>query len=156
MKQIKLLFLLLLIPAVTLASDVLGPKANKVAARRVIKKTAFVILVAHKKVKENKVYTGDLAKAIAHQKYARKLYRNGKFLRAIHHSRRARFLALKAIKANKGEETSEMSYSKEDEAMMTENLPSDEVLEQELMKDMPGEPMKDEDVISTSPDVDVE
>ena len=154
MKHLKILFMLLLLPAFTMAYA--GPKANKVAARRVLKKTAFVIVVAHKKVKENKVYTGNLAKAIAHQKFARKLYRGGKFLRAIHHSRRARHLAILAIKANKGTETDDLKYSKEDESLMMENLPSDETLEQELIKEMPGESQKDEDVVNTAPDVEVE
>lgn len=128
---------------------------QRIAAHRVLVKTAFVIHHAYKLVKENKVYTGNLARAIAHQRYARKLYREGKYVRAMHQSRRARYLALLAIKANKGTETAEMNYSKEDEAMMSKNAPSDDELDKELSTAMPNEPSKDEDVMGAEPDVDL-
>ena len=134
----------------------LGPKVNKVVAHRVLKKTAYVILIAHKKVKEGKKYTGDLAKAIAHQKYARKLYKEGKYLKAIHHSRRARFLAVKAIVANGGTETEDMKFSKEDETVFSANpSPADDTLDAEMGQKMKGEPMEDQKVVNTDPDVDI-
>ena len=131
-----------------------GPQIKKEQAKRVIRKTAVVIRVAHRRVKEGHIYTGNLAKAIAHQKFARKLYREGKYFRAIHQSRRAKFLAMLAIKANKGTETAEMGYSKEDDEVM-KGGPSDDMLDKELNEEMPGQTMKDEDVIGTDPDVDL-
>lgn len=132
-----------------------GPMVKKEQTRRVLRRTAVVILIAHKKVKEGKVYTGDLARAIAHQHYAIKLFREGKFFRAIHHSRRARMLAIMAIKANKGEETSEMKYEKDDENAL-KGGPKDEALDKDLAKEMPAEAMaKDEDAVKAEPAVDL-
>ena len=151
MKFLKTFLLLLMLPALF---SFTGPQVKKEQAKRVLRRTAAVILVAHKKVKEGKVYTGNLARSIAHQKFARKLYREGKFFRAIHHSRRARMLAIAAIKANKGAESADMRYSKEDETAM-KGGPSDDELDKELLKEMPAESQKDEDVISADPDVDI-
>src|ERR1051326_7502922 len=120
------------------------PIGEKMAAHRVLVKSAFVIHHAYKKVKENKVYTGNLAKAIAHQKYARKLYREGKYLRAMHQSRRARWFAALASEANKGTVSEDMKFSKEDEEKMSKNAQSDEELDKEVQAAMPNEPTKDE------------
>ncbi|MEW6468863.1 MAG: hypothetical protein AB1458_08065 [Bacteroidota bacterium] len=162
MKNLRTLFFLLMIPALAVsfkshaAAYAYGPKVNKAVAHRVLKKTAYVIVIAHKKVKEGKNYTGDLAKAIAHQKYARKLYKAGKYLKAIHHSRRARFLAVKAIVANGGTETADMKFSKEDEAVFQANpAPGDDSLDAEMAKEMKGEQMEDAKVVNTDPDVDL-
>jgi hypothetical protein len=152
MKKFKSFLLLFLLPAFVFAGP--GPQVKKEQAKRVLRRTAVVILVAHRKVKEGHIYTGNLAKAIAHQKFARKLYREGKYWRAIHQSRRAKFLAVQAIKANKGAESAEMRYSKEDEEVM-KGGPSDDALDAELQKEMPGQSMKDEDVIGSEPDVDL-
>lgn len=155
MKHIsKILFVLVSCLFFIPVADAQKP-VQKVAARRVLVKTAFVIHHAYKKVKENKVYTGNLARSIAHQKFARKLYREGKYMRAMHQSRRARYFALLAIKANKGAESDDMKYSKEDEAMMAKGAPSDDELDKEMTTAMPNEPLKDEDVINAEPDVDV-
>lgn len=132
-----------------------GPRANrpaarradKVHARRVIRRTAIVIQHAQQKVKENKVYTGNLARAVAHQRYARRLYLQGRYLRAMHHSRRARQLAILAIKANKGTETDDMTYNKEDEDIMNSEPVSDKELDDELAKEMPNQSNKDEDFV---------
>ena len=155
MKTFKKLLFLLMLPAFTAFITPRGPMIKKDQARHVIRKTALIIMVAHKKVKEGKVYTGDLARAIAHQKFAIKLFRAGEFYRAIHHSRRARFLAIQAIKANKGAEMAEWKLSKEEESSM-ENGPKDEELDKNLAKEMPGESMKDEDVINIAPVVDLD
>ena len=161
MRTIKLiapaLLLLFLCPFISSAQmKNKGPKpGQKIAAHRVLVKTAFVIHHAYKKVKENKVYTGNLARAMRHQKYARILYRQGKYVRAMHQSRRARYFALLAIKANKGEETDDMKFSKEDEASMSKNAPSDADLDKEMEQAMKNEPTKDEDVMGAEPDVDI-
>lgn len=152
MKNARLLILLFLMPAVMFA---VGPVVKKIHAHRVIRRTAAVIIVAHSKVKENKNYTGDLAKAIAHQKYARKLFRRGMYARAVHQSRFARLYAIKAIKANKGTETEECKFTAEEEELM-KNPPSEAQLTEEMLKDMPGESMKDEDLVKTNPDVDLD
>ena len=160
MKTFKTLLYLFLVPAFVFAgsaesfSQPKNPQVKKEQAKRVLRRTAAVIIIAHKKVKEGHVYTGNLARAIAHQKFARRLYREGKYFRAIHQSRRAKFLAVLAIKANKGAQTSEMNYSKEDESAMKKG-PSDEDLDKEVLKEMPNEPAKDEDVINAEPDVDL-
>ena len=153
MKTFKKLLLLLLFPAFTAFAPA-EPMIKKEQAKRVIRKTAMIILVAHKKVKEGKVYTGNLARAIAHQRFAIKLYRAGEYFRAIHHSRRARFLAVEAIKANKGAEMAEWKMSKEEEESMA-NGPKEDELDKNLAKDMPGEPAKDEEVIGAQPAVDL-
>lgn len=124
--------------------------ADKVHSRRVIRRTAVVILAAQKKVKEGKVYTGNLAKAVAHQRYARKLYLRGNYLRAMHQSRRARQFAILAIQANKGQETADMKYDQEDEQVMNDNPVSDADLDQELDKEMPGYSTKDEDFVDAA------
>ncbi|MDQ3111746.1 MAG: hypothetical protein M3R17_17795 [Bacteroidota bacterium] len=125
-------------------------KADKIHARRVIRRTAYVILHAQKKVKENKNYTGDLARAIAHQRYARKLYFQGKFLRAMHQSRRARHFAILAIQANKGTETADMKLDPEDEAVMKDSPAADAELDKELETANPGYSQKDEDFINAA------
>jgi hypothetical protein len=125
-------------------------KADKIHARRVIRRTAYVIVTAQKKVKENKNYTGDLARAVAHQRYARKLYFQGKFLRAMHQSRRARHFAILAIQANKGTETAEMKLDPEDEAVMKDSPAADAELDKELETADPGYSQKDEDFINAA------
>lgn len=132
-----------------------SPVVNKIVARKVIRRTAMAIIIAHKKVKENKIFTGDLAKAIAHQKFSRSLYRRGFYLRAIHHSRMARLYALKAIKANKGSDVEEAKFTAEEEQLMKE-MPSESDLTNELLKEKPDYIMKDEDIINKSPDVDLD
>jgi len=159
MKTIKVLLFLLILPAVVSikaeASFSAGPpQVKKHQAKRIIRKTAVVILIAHKKVKEGKIYTGNLARATSHQKYALHLYRTGKYFRAIHHSRRARMLALAAIKANKGGETSDMNYSKEDEALFKAG-PNDDELDKDLAAARPTEATKDEEIIGSEPAVDL-
>ena len=153
MKTIKRLLLLLMLPSFA-AFTYSEPSIKKEQAKRVIRKTAMIIMVAHRKVKDGKVYTGDLAHAIAHQKFAIKLFRAGDYFRAIHHSRRARFFAVEAIKANKGAEMEEWKLTREEERDMA-NGPKDEELDKNVLKEMPGEATKDEDIINTKPAVDL-
>ena len=127
-------------------------QADKVHARRVIRRTAYVILKAQKQVKENKNYTGDLARAIAHQRYARKLYFQGEFLRAMHQSRRARQFAILAIQANKGTETADMKLDAEDDAVMNDNPVSDADLDKDLNTAMPGYSTNDQDFVDAALD----
>ncbi|CAN5145639.1 hypothetical protein BH09BAC5_BH09BAC5_08320 [soil metagenome] len=124
--------------------------ADKIHARRVLRRTAFVINHAQKQVRENKNYTGDLARAVAHQRFARKLYLQGKFLRAMHQSRRARSFAILAIKANKGTESADMKLDPEDDAVMNDSPVSDADLDKELETASPGYSQKDEDFINAA------
>lgn len=146
--------LLLLIACTAFFNTVEAQPLLKIKTHRVIRRTAVVILAAHKKVKEGKVYTGNLARAIAHQKYARKLFRRGMYLRAIHHSRRARLLAILAIQANKGSVDMAEAKNNVEEDELMKNPPADAELEAELLKEEPGVSLKDEDVVNTEPDVD--
>jgi hypothetical protein len=125
-------------------------KAEKIHARRVIRRTAIVIRHAQNCVRENKNYTGDLARSIAHQRYARKLYFDGKYLRAMHQSRRSRQLAVLAIKANKGTEPANAANEKEDDDIMNSEPVSDADLDTELDKNMPGYSTKDEDFVNAA------
>lgn len=164
MKASRLLFLLMLLGGVLFSDNLSaqryargGPrkaaakrKATKVHAHRVIRRTASVILIAQQKVKDGKVYTGNLARAIAHQRYARKLYFQGDYIRAMHQSRRARELAILAIQANNGQETADMAYDPEDTAVMNDNPVSDADLDKELDQNMPGYSTKDQDFVDAA------
>lgn len=116
--------------------------AARIKAKKVIRRTAVVIHRAHKLTRENKVYTGNLAKAVRHQRYARVLFRKGNFARAIHQSRLARRLAFLQIEANKGTVSKEEQLA-EDEKPDDGSNPSDE----ELTKELPEEKVTDEDLI---------
>ncbi|MCU0843565.1 MAG: hypothetical protein MUC76_01405 [Spirochaetes bacterium] len=129
-----------------------GREAMKDHARGAIKKTAAVIHIAHKKLKENRVYTGDLARSVAHQRFARKLYAQGHYLKAIHHARRARVLAFLAIKANRGEVPKNAELAQND----LKSMPEDSSLDAELQKEMPGQTMRDEDLLAQISDLDVD
>jgi hypothetical protein len=124
---------------------------QRIAAKKCIRRTTVVMVHAHKKLKENKVYTGHMAKSVRHQRYARFLFRQGKFLRAIHQSRRARQLAFLVIQANKGTVEKDWEFTKEESP---KGAPSDAELEKELPEDkenitdekLAGEDLKDVDV----------
>lgn len=155
MRHLKKMLLFIIAPLIFISAQAQpGRKIMKVKTHRVIRRTAIVIASAHNKVKENKVYTGNLGKAVAHQKFARSLFRRGMYARAIHHSRRARLLAAMAIKANKGEQLKEETQTDEENELM-KNAPSDDELEKELLKEMPKESLKDEDAVSQKLDVDL-
>lgn len=162
MKTSRIVFFLLFlfgVGAYTEADAQRGPRQNKrpavrraekLHAKRVIRRTAIVIRHAHNLVKENKNYTGDLAKSIAHQKYARRLYFEGKYLRAMHQSRRARQLAILSIKANKGSEPAGAANEKEDDDLMDAEPVTNADLDKELDENAPGYSTKDEDFVDAA------
>ncbi len=125
-------------------------RAERIHAKRVIRRTAIVIRHAHNLVKENKNYTGDLARSVAHQRYARKLFFEGKYLRAMHQSRRARQFAILSIKANKGTEPAGSANEKEDDDLMNAEPVADAELDKELDEKMPGYSTKDEDFVNAA------
>ena len=144
----------LLILTGTISAETKSLGIERERAKVIIRRTAFVILAAHKEVKEHRVFTGFLARSINHQRYARMLFLEGKYLRAIYHSRRARFLAVKAIEANKGVVPTDIGYTREDEGLMR-GAPNDDELDKNVAKALPDAPTKDEDVIEKTPDVDM-
>lgn len=162
MNRIVLIAVLLLtIGAFTTAEAQRGPRtrrnhpvaahhADKLHAKRVIRRTAIVIRHAQTCVRSNKNYTGDLARSVAHQRFARKLYFEGKYLRAMHQSRRARQLAILAIQANKGTEPADAANEKEDEEIMNSEKVTDVDLDKELDTGMPGYSTKDEDFVNAA------
>lgn len=125
--------------------------AKRIAAKKCIRRTSVVMMHAHKKLKENKVYTGHMSKSVRHQRFARLLFRQGKFVRAIHQSRRARQLAFLVIQANKGTIEKDWEFTNEENP---KGGPSDAELEKELPEDkekttdekLAGEDLKDVDV----------
>jgi hypothetical protein len=127
---------------------------RRIIARDMIKRTAFVIRVARRDVNEHRVYTGDLARAIAHQKFAKSLFYDGEYLKAMYQTKWARHLAAKAIIANRGEVPPQANLTSE-ELSLTANGPSGEQLDRELHAAMPSEPMQDEAAVRLNADVDL-
>lgn len=125
---------------------------QRIAAKKCIRRTTVVMMHAHKLLKENKVYTGNMVKSVRHQRYARFLFRKGKFLRAIHQSRRARQLAFLVITANKG-------TAEKDWALTAEENPAGAPTDAELEKELPAdtENLSDEKLATTDlKDIDVD
>ncbi|MBU1077535.1 MAG: hypothetical protein KKH98_09600, partial [Spirochaetes bacterium] len=118
---------------------------KKAASKRILRRTAVVIRAAHKAVKENKVYTGNLAKAIRHQKYARILFIKGAFKVSAMHSLRARKLAWLALKANKVEQPKEGEMDKEETSILEEATDA-EKMDKDAEEAFPDDSIKDEDI----------
>jgi hypothetical protein len=127
--------------------------ALRVKSKRVLRRTAVVMLAAHADLKRGKVYTGDFARAVRHQRYAVFLWRRGFYVRAIHHSRRARMLAINVIQANKGTVQPGFKMDK-DENALSKNTPADTQLDNDLKtdtefnKNSPTTSEKDEDFVN--------
>jgi len=131
------------------------PVDSEREARHMIQRTAVVIRAAHKQVTEHKVYTGDLARAVAHQKFAKALFLRGDYIRSMHQTKWARHLAVKAIIANEGQTPAEATLTSQEE-MQTANGPPGVQLMKELNASMPSEPMKDEALTNVKLNIDVE
>lgn len=125
----------------------------RVKSKRVLRRTAVVMLAAHADLKRGKVYTGDFARAVRHQRYAVFLWRRGFYARSIHHSRRARMLAINVIQANKGTVQPSYKMDKEEDSL-SKNTPPDSQLDTDLKNDTefsknaPATSDKDEDFIN--------
>lgn len=138
-----------------------GGAILRVKSKRVVRRTAIVLIAAHNSLKQGKVYTGNFAKAVRHQRYARFLWRRGFYLRAIHQSRVARLLALSVIKANKGTTQASYDFDKEENSLM-KNAPSESQMETEMNGDKdyqqayPNQSTKDEDFLGEVGDIDLE
>jgi hypothetical protein len=144
MKTKILLFLFLAFNAMNMIAE--AQPAMRLKSRNTIRKTGIVIHKAQQIVKKHGVHTGNLAKSIIHQRYAKKLFLRGNFLRSIHQSLYARKLALLAIKANKQPVLAEWEYEKDEQSYLRTS-PSDELLQSEMKKEMPGASEKDEDYL---------
>ncbi len=144
--------ILLCASAVLSAAPQRGREARKGQARTAIKKTAMIIHMAQKKVREHRVYTGDFARSVAHQRFAKKQYAQGHFLRAIHHTSRARLLAINSLRANRGKVPADAEIAAND----MKSMPDDSSLDAELQKEMPGQTVNDADLIAQVLDVDIE
>lgn len=152
MKNIKLIIAFFLLLGFSENMFSIVQPGQRIAARKCIRRTAVVLVHANNKLKENKVYTGNMARAVRHQRYARFLFRQGKFLRAIHQSRRARQLAFLVIQANKGNVNKDWELTQEEKPA---NGPSDAELEKELPADT--ENLTDEKIASSDlKDVDLD
>ena len=144
MKNLKLILAFILLTAFTGNFFAINQPGQRIAARKCLRRTAVVMIHAHNKLKESKVYTGNMTKAVRHQRYARLLFRQGKFVRAIHQSRRARQLAFLVIQANKGSVNKDWELTQEEKPA---NSPSDDELEKELPSD--AENLTDEKIASS-------
>lgn len=130
-----------------------NPAALRVKSKRVLRRTAVVMLAAHADLKRSKVYTGDFARAVRHQRYAVFLWRRGFYVRSIHHSRRARMLAINVIQANKGTVQPGFKMDNEENSL-SKNTPPDSQLDNDLKadtefnKNTPVSGDKDEDFVN--------
>lgn len=134
MKRIALLPLLLSFTFVLLSSGIISAQpVMREKAKNVINRSAAVVYTAHKWTMANKVFTGNLKKAVVHQRFAIKLFNDGKYMKAIHHARRARELARLQIEANAG--TFPAGYEPSSDENAEGPAPTNEELDLEVATD---------------------
>jgi hypothetical protein len=109
---------------------------------RILKRTAVVILKAQIAVKANKIYTGDLARALRHQKYAKVLFVAKKYDVSMRHSLRARQLAYNSLAANK---TKVSDVAAPEEKLLNATLQNDK-LDKNAAEQLPKDSEKDQDI----------
>lgn len=144
---------ILLFSSVAMFADRMD-RADKREARRVLKRTAGVLMVAQNTVKKNKVYTGNLVRAYRHQQFARELYESREFERAIRQSLRARNLAYQAIRANKQKYNEDFDR---DERRFSKDMKDDD-LDRDFDRRKPPareKDMKDDDVVNLHIEADI-
>jgi hypothetical protein len=107
---------------------------ERLRAARFLNRTSVVLLAAQKQLQAGKIYTGDLARAVAHQRFARKLFFTRRFIQAIYHSRRARMLAFNVIRINRGVLQKDYDFNAQ-EAEYSKSAPSDKELDQQVGND---------------------
>lgn len=130
-----------------------GPHAGlRVKSIKVYNRTNVTIRLAQRVVGQHRVYTGNLAKAVAHQRFARKQFQAGQFHRAIHHSRRARVLAFAAIQANQQSVPEDHQFDPGETA--EPNTPPDSQLDADLAREEPNATYDDAAVVNeAAPDL---
>jgi hypothetical protein len=128
-----------------------APPVNKLQAKTFLNRTAKVIISAQSALKKGKVYTGDFVLSVRHQRWAKKQYALSNFDKAVYHSGRARALALKAIRANKGPAPIEATLNPTERAEIGKG-PSPSELDDSVSKDN-SHNQKDADLVDTKLDV---
>ncbi|MFN8416472.1 MAG: hypothetical protein U0U66_09080 [Cytophagaceae bacterium] len=128
----------------TVAQTPIQPDATRV--RNVLLKTNRLIGLTHMAVKNGKVYTGKLGKAVQFERFAKKLYLAKEYKKAAQYSIRAREFAIEALTANKAKPTSDGTIT-EDEKLITNPLPEISTMEEELTKESIALPT-DEDLVA--------
>ncbi len=118
---------------------------SNVDASKVLNKTNQAITAAFTTVKDKKVYTGDLSKAVHHQKIAKKLMSENKNFRAIHHSRMARTLAFRSLRLNKNYDYEKWDYTMEEQELFGNGIPDGELID-ELNNSYPNNQFLDEKI----------
>jgi hypothetical protein len=136
------------------SSESANPPVNKIQAKTFLNRTAKVIISAQNALKNGKVYTDDFVLAVRHQRWAKKQYALNNFDKAIYHSGRARALALKAIRANKGPAPVEATLNTAERAEIGKG-PSPSELDESVSKDH-SHNQKDIDVLNTELDMTVQ
>jgi hypothetical protein len=130
-----------------------APKPVKADARRIIGRTAAVIVTAQRFASKGQKYEG-LGLAVAHQVYARELFGHDLFSEAIFHSLRARVIAASVITQNKNGLLNEALYDRMEEKYARET-PSDRELDQKL-KEQKVAVMNDQAAANSEIELDVE
>ena len=118
---------------------------SNVDAAKVLNKTNQAITAAFTTVKDKKVYTGALSKAVHHQKIAKKLMSENKNFRAIHHSRMARTLAFRSLRLNKNYDYEKWDYTMEEQELFGNGIPDGELID-ELNNTYPNNQFLDEKI----------
>jgi hypothetical protein len=128
-----------------------GPSVSKLQAKTFLNRTSKVVISAQNALKNGKVYTGDFVLAVRHQRWAKKQYALNNFDKAVYHSGRARALALKAIRANKGPAPVEANLNAAERAEIGKG-PSLSELDDAVSKDN-SHNQKDADLVDTELDL---
>lgn len=118
---------------------------NSIDLLESMNRTNGAIDKAYQSVQKNKVYSGNLAKAVQHQKLAKKYLKENNNYRALHHSRVARSQAFMAIRVNKEFTENKWDYTQKEQEMFGSGIPNDE-LEAEVTKTYSANDLKDENI----------
>jgi hypothetical protein len=112
-------------------------------------KTSKAIQAAYTQLQSSKIFTGDLARAVAHQRHALELFKAGLFQRAAYHSKMARQFAVRSLQANKASATN-FDVAQDEKSLFTNGstLLNDSELENELKKKMAGKAFSDQEFIN--------
>jgi hypothetical protein len=153
MNKLPLLFVCLFAFALSSYTSA-NPPVNKLQAKTFINRTAKVVISAQNALKKGKVYSGDFVLAVRHQRWAKKQYALNNFDKAVYHSGRARALALKAIRANKGPAPVEATLTATERAEIAKG-PSPQELDESVSKDN-GHNQKDVDLVDTQLDMTIQ
>lgn len=114
-------------------------------SRQALRRTHRVLVLAQNAVKQNKNYTGHLARAIRQQRYAVALHTQGRYRAAIHHTRYARRLARLAIENNRGQMPAGFDAENKTDASYDSDAPSDAQMDGAI----PADTLTDEQATTT-------